>query len=333
MNKCSGLFISVLMSCYNADKWLSEAIDSVLKQTYGNFEFIIIDDGSTDNTSEIIKKYSDADSRIIFIKKNNTGLADSLNMGISKAKGEWIARLDADDISEPWRLEEQVTLVMKKPDIVFLGSGLSIINEDGAIVKKYKYPSSHQALLSNLNTSQKFPPHSSAFYRTHTARQVGGYRPRIRRSQDRDLWLRLSEVGKLAAIDKPLVRVRKHAGQVSHEEAGRRQLVDSRVSLVSYWLRHLGYSDPVDQDENTFLEFRSWMDQGLAQMDLFEYFKFKNIVLDRFKYTFKSPRALFFATKLMLGHPIFVFWFLRFRFRGEFFSQRLTREWIKNLEN
>ena len=121
-------FVSVLMSCYNASRWLDESIQSVLNQSYGNFEFIIVNDGSTDCTQAIIQHYASSDDRIVMIEKANTGLADSLNVGISRARGVWIARQDADDISDLTRLEKQVRSAMINHNIVFLGTGLAEID-------------------------------------------------------------------------------------------------------------------------------------------------------------------------------------------------------------
>src|SRR5687767_6042714 len=96
---------SVVMSCYNASAWLSEALDSVLNQTFQDFELIIVDDGSTDDTRKIIEEYAARETRIVSIVKANSGLADSLNVGVARARGRWVARLDADDVCEPERLE------------------------------------------------------------------------------------------------------------------------------------------------------------------------------------------------------------------------------------
>ena len=101
--------VTVIMSCYNGSKWLEESIISVLVQSYKAFEFVLINDGSSDDTWNIIQKYSEIDSRIVPINKINSGLADSLNFGISIARGKWIARIDDDDLCEPNRLLEQFT--------------------------------------------------------------------------------------------------------------------------------------------------------------------------------------------------------------------------------
>lgn len=117
--------------------------------------------------------------------------------------------------------------------------------------------------MALLTTARKFLAHSSVFFRAEAFRQVGGYRSRIRRSQDWDLWLRLSEVGKLTSTRKPLVHIRKHAAQISHEEGGTRQKVDSRVVIVSYWLRQRGLPDPVNSDDESFEIFREWVRESI----------------------------------------------------------------------
>ena len=142
--------ISVLMSCYNASLWLNESIESVLNQTFTNYELILINDGSTDDTLEIINRFAQHDRRIIIINKNNSGLADSLNIGITRARGEWIARLDADDLCMLNRLEVQLDFVRKYPDVILLGTGFLEINAQGTVIKKHAYPTAHKILVKNL---------------------------------------------------------------------------------------------------------------------------------------------------------------------------------------
>ena len=124
--------VSVVMSCYNASKTLAEATDSILKQTFRDFEFIIVDDGSADNTLEILKKYQQDDNRISIIANNhNLGLAASLNVGIKSAKALLIARMDADDIAFPNRLEEQVDFLRQYPNVDILGTGIIQMTQMG----------------------------------------------------------------------------------------------------------------------------------------------------------------------------------------------------------
>ncbi len=328
MTKTTAPQVTVLMSCYNAVRWLDEAITSVLTQSFGDFEFIVVDDGSTDETLKLVRRVSELDSRIVVVEKPNTGLADSLNVGIQKACGEWIARLDADDVCEPTRLEKQIAHVRDKPRVVFVGSGLVEIDADGNRLKTHRYPPRHAALLEHLRTARKFPPHSSAFYRTKAARVVGGYRSRIRRAQDWDLWLRLSEVGELACLPDPLVMVRKHADQISHEDTGKRQIVDSRVAITSYFLRRCNFSDPVGGEESAFEAFRVWLGQRLDEEGLFEFERFSAQLGASFR---KAPNVLVGGLevgKAALRHPFRVMNLLRQRLGGIELPRRLAGEWM-----
>lgn len=321
--------ISVLMSCYNGARWLAEAIDSVLGQTLGDFEFIIVDDGSTDNSLEIIRRFATQDARIVVIIKPNTGLSDSLNVGIQHARGEWIARLDADDLCEPRRLEKQLAKTRENSRLVFIGSGLLIIDENGGALKTYRYPSRHTLLVRNLTTLQKFPPHSSAFYRTDVVRSIGGYRNQLRRAQDCDLWLRLSEFGQLDAIDEPLVRIRKHSDQISHDESGRRQKIDARAAIISYWIRRHGFSDPIAADDEAFEAFSTWVESRLDQKRLFELFDYIARIKMNIAVMYKSPSALLATTRHIVSKPSLLLGLLRVRLYGEMAPRQLAIEWMK----
>jgi glycosyltransferase involved in cell wall biosynthesis len=328
-SKNTAPFVSVLMSCYNASRWLEESIQSVLNQSYGDFEFIIVDDGSEDDTLSIVRRYASKDDRIIVITKPNTGLADSLNVGIKQARGKWIARLDADDVSEQTRLEKQVRFVMTKPNLVFVGTGLTEVDENGRKLSTHRYPLVHRQLVRHLVTAQKFPPHSSALYRAKAVRSVSGYRTRIRRSQDRDLWLRLSEIGELACLDEPLVKVRKHADQISHEESGRRQLIDSRMAISSYWFRQKKEEDPVSLDEATFNAFYVWLEKELMDDGLFEFQSYKRHLKMLLKCRVGRDSDWLRAGSVFMAHPAFSLRILRERIWGESMPARLVGKWIK----
>ena len=312
--------VSVVMSCYNAERWVSEAIDSVIGQSMPDFEFIVLDDGSTDNTARIVEEHAARDGRIIVVRKPNTGLGDSLNQGIARARGEWIARLDADDVCEPDRLARQLEAARRDGAVVFVGSGLKLIDEHGRVFATHRYPTSHRRLVSHLRHVMKFPPHSSALVRTEALRRAGGYRTRIRRAQDWDLWLRLSALGKLTCVDAPLVRVRKHSEQVSHEDAGRRQVLDSRVALVSDCIRRLGGEDPVDANDESFVCFRAWLENRLTAVGLF-----RMAALGR-RAAAKGSRARAAAT--LLVRPLDGIRLLWARWTGERLALRLAREWL-----
>lgn len=317
--------VTVLMSCYNGEKWLSESIESILNQTFKHFEFLIIDDGSLDSSLSIMKDYAKKDFRIHIESKINSGLPDSLNVGLRKAKGTWIARLDADDIAEPERLQKQYDLVTSDPELIVIGSAFRETDEHGNSGSIQYYPTTHRKLKKNLLTKRRFFAHSSAFYHKEKALKAGGYRPRIKKSEDYDLWLRLSELGKMASIQEPLIRFRTHPDQISHEDSGRRQITDGRVALVSYWIRKIGMPDPVEADDESFCRFRLWVQKKIEELEVYDtrqtMMDIKILINKRSKTLYLSEGS--FKKKIILISKGLI----RFCF-GETFWERIAKEWI-----
>jgi len=263
--------VSVLMSCYNGSRWLEGAINSILSQSFTSFELILINDGSKDETWNIIQKYSEIDNRIVAINKINSGLADSLNIGISIAKGKWIARLDQDDLCESTRLEEQLDFMKNHPQVVLLGSGFTELDEHNNVIKKHYYPSKHKQLLRNLEKSKRFFPHSSAFYNVDIVRGIGGYNERIHRAEDLCLWLKLVTIGEIACLSRTFVKIRKHNEQMSLDENGQIQYIDATAVRVCYFLRKLGYEDPSNKlDITEWILFRDWIEKRLGTLGIFK---------------------------------------------------------------
>ncbi len=262
------------MSCYNASQFLVEAIESVLQQTLTDFEFILIDDGSSDNTLDIIKRYVLKDRRLVLIEKENTGLTDSLNIGICASRGEWIARLDADDVALSNRLEEQYSYMRGLQDTFLVGSGFIEIDQHGKIIKSHKYPQRHHALLGNLKKSKRFFPHSSAMFRSDIVSKFGGYNPRIVCAEDWDLWLRFAEHGKIACLDKPLVKIRKHSNNISNSEGGKTQASHGLAATICHFLRSKGVADPSTcENEADWRAFIEWVALRSEQEGVFEKLK------------------------------------------------------------
>jgi glycosyltransferase involved in cell wall biosynthesis len=256
--------VSVLMSVYNGQRWLAESIQSVLNQTYVDFEFIIVDDGSDDSSLAIARQYARNDPRMRVLTKSNTGLGDSLNYGLDLACGKWIARIDADDICFPTRIAKQLKLVKSDHRIVLVGSGLSQMDENSVTTKTYTQPYAHNALVRNLSSLKRSFAHSSAFFSLETARKLGGYRAKIHQAEDLDLWLRLSETGRIRCIQESLVGIRKHSQQISNHGGGYQQLVDSHVATISYWSRKLYSQDPVEVLLGSdFRVFHDWVGKQL----------------------------------------------------------------------
>ena len=142
--------ISVIMPVFNAARYLSKAVDSVLAQTLGDFEFIIIDDGSTDASETILRKYAEQDSRIRLTRRPNTGYVVALNEGLAQACGEFIARMDADDVCLPKRFERQAQFLREHPDVVLVGGRVEIIDEGGRLIIRPEVPLDDAALQQAL---------------------------------------------------------------------------------------------------------------------------------------------------------------------------------------
>ncbi len=206
--------ITVVMPVYNAERYIDKAIKSVLAQTYQDFEFIIIDDASTDNTSEILKRFDDP--RIRTIKNpNNLGLTKSLNKAIREAKGTYIARMDADDISIPHRLETQLNFLKKNTDHALVGSSYYQIDDTGRIISLVRVLSDDNEIRAGLKKQNWFG-HGSIMMLKSAFLQCGGYDESFKYAQDYDLWLRISEKYKVANIGEPLYQWRSTAGNISN---------------------------------------------------------------------------------------------------------------------
>lgn len=323
--------ISVLMSCYNAEKWLPAAIDSVLVQSYTDFEFIILNDGSTDTTLSIVRAYGSKDSRIVILDKPNTGLADSLNCGIRVARGRWIARIDADDLCDPLRLEKQLKFVLENPDIVLLGSGFREIDVHNIRVKDHYYPGKSRQLIRRLERLRGFFPHSSAFFRLDIAKQLGGYRTEIKRAEDWDLWLRFSERGNIACLADLLVLIRKHNEQISNEEGGFRQLIDVHIATVSYFLRRLGIEDPMTSIKNVKAsEFRNWVEKCMVDNDVYK----RRCIWGVARSKFFMHRNRIIAISEFILHIIrsgYAFSLCKEKLLGSYYPEKLAKEYVRLL--
>jgi hypothetical protein len=299
-----------------------------LEQTYEDFEFIIVNDGSTDSSLQMARRYASSDNRIRVLDKKNTGLADSLNQGISCARGEWIARLDADDVCEPRRLELQLEYAKADKRLMLIGSAMSQINEVGSVERRFRYPSRHEDLVRNLIRLDRFFPHSSAFFQLESFRKAGGYRAQIKRAEDYDLWLRLSPIGRIGCIQAPLVRVRKHDQQISHDEAGRRQMTDARLALACHLLKCRGEQDPLETalTGDGSAAFRVFLENGLRQSRIFERAEF----IKQFKSCLRSSSAAPTLLKMLFsssnwGHLVE---YVGVRVVGDTVTHKIVNDWL-----
>jgi len=209
--------VSVVMSVYNGEKYLAEAVESILNQTFRDFEFIVIDDGSTDGTAAILDGFHDA--RIVrWQNKQNIGLSRSLNTGLKMARGKYIARMDSDDVSLPERFAKQVQFLDEHQDIGVLGTAFEIIDEIGARGAEIHFP-----VEPGLVRWQMFfycpIVHPSVMMRRTVYEQFGGYDPNVDHSEDYELWLRATPQTRIANMPDVLLQLRKHRGNKSIVEA------------------------------------------------------------------------------------------------------------------
>lgn len=181
------------MSVFNGEKHLSKAIESILDQTFCDFEFIIIDDASMDSSRDIIQTFARKDTRIRLIENHtNLGLAASLNIGIQQARGDFIARMDADDISLERRFEKQIVVLRNNPDIYVLGTFVKVIDENGHYIRKFDVPYNPIEIFWNIVTG--FKPafiHPTVLIKKDFFAQIGLYNEDFRAGQDYELWSRL----------------------------------------------------------------------------------------------------------------------------------------------
>lgn len=230
MHNLSTPQITVLMPVYNCELYVRDAVDSILNQTYANFEFLIIDDASTDRTVSIIK--SCQDSRIQLIEKRfNTGLTNSLNLGLQLARGKYIARMDADDISLLGRFAKQIAFLEMNPEVVLCGSWFTIIGSD----KIVKVPEHHDAIMVSLLKGNCIA-HPTVMMRKQILDEFSiGYDASKEPAEDFDLWVRLLSFGKLHNLQEALLNYRIHNAQVSSKRIVQqnRITIETRLKLLN----------------------------------------------------------------------------------------------------
>lgn len=209
--------ISVILSVYNGKPHVEQAINSILAQTYREFEFLIVDDGSTDGTAEILADLSKRDSRVrVMTNEKNLGLTKSLNKALRQAQGEFTARMDADDIALPTRLEKQCNFLQMNPEIGVVGTGFEWIDDDGTVIGKPSLMTNQETLHTALIRTNPFL-HGSILMRRALLNEVRGYNDQFKKAQDYDLWLRLSSRCQFATLPEILMQKRMNKHMISFQ--------------------------------------------------------------------------------------------------------------------
>lgn len=221
--------VTVLMPVYNSAPYLAEAIQSVLQQTFTDFEFLIIDDGSTDDSAKVIQRFNDTRIRL-FQNSTNLGLVASLNMGIKIARGEFIARMDADDVCLPERLTIQVAFFEAHQEIGICGTWVEVIGESyGQILC---YPADPGTLKCMLLFGPAFA-HPTVMIRRELLHETKLlYDPSFKHAEDFDLWVRASKLTSLANIEKVLLRYRLHPQQVGQQHSDEQNTTAGKVRFA-----------------------------------------------------------------------------------------------------
>lgn len=254
--------ISVVMAVHNGGSYLGAAIDSILSQTQPDFELIVINDGSTDGSGDVVCSFADA--RIRLIETAKLGLVKALNLGLSESRGRYIARMDADDISRPQRLARQAAFLDCHPGIGVVCTDIATINAGGCQTGVQRQADLTADLLrEGLLYRQPIKPviHPSIMMRREVPTTLGGYRA-FDSAEDHDFWLRAVDHFGFARLDEILLDYRIHSGGVSREK-GSRQATASAMSAVDYLVRRSTGVDLFDDQHDLFRSTSEYLRQRL----------------------------------------------------------------------
>jgi GT2 family glycosyltransferase len=213
--------VSVLMPVYNAERYVGEAAASVLRQTFTNFELLVFDDGSSDRSAAVAEEACGCDPRLHLLRQSHAGLAARLHEGMRRARGEFIARMDADDVCRRQRFALQLDFLRRDPACSAVGGAVLLIDPDGRPIRELKMPLAHEEIDALLLRGRGDAIiHPALMLRRVDLIAAGGYRPEAEPAEDLDLYLRLAERGRLANLPDTLLDYRQHLSKVSNRRAG-----------------------------------------------------------------------------------------------------------------
>ena len=245
--------VSVVMPVRNGWPYLSSAVESILAQSYANFEFLVVDDGSTDEGREWLSKRALEDLRLRILFNPGMGLVDALNYGLAQACGTYVARMDADDISMPERFERQVAFLMANQSVAALGTQATTIDNNGRLLGSISLPTDAFHLSEFLVSKGCALVHPTIMARRDAVMQVGGYRRCVEFAEDYDLWLRLDERFSLANLSDMLLYYRRHPKQISNGVNWQQRFARD-IALMSARARRSGFLDPLENIEGLLFD-------------------------------------------------------------------------------
>jgi glycosyltransferase involved in cell wall biosynthesis len=228
------------MPVYNTERYVAHAVRSVLAQTFEDFEFIILDDGSTDNSVHIIQEYAEDDDRVRFFPLEHQGYVSLLRRGLNHCRGEYVARMDSDDISTPDRFLKEIEFLRANPEVVAVGSRVVLIDPFGSQFEQPGHKTTHEEIEAELLKGVGWAMvHPSVMMRRDALMRVGGYREDLAVSEDLDLFLRLAEVGRLQNLPDVLLQYRQHLLSVNYTKYEQQKAVKRQIVADAYRRRNL----------------------------------------------------------------------------------------------
>jgi hypothetical protein len=237
--------IDVLLPVRNGEAFLEAAVASIRRQTFGDWRLVVVDDGSTDATRSIIDRHARRDPRVQGRRNAGNGLIDALNTALATATAPLVARMDADDIAHPDRLERQLAAFESRPDLVALGGQVSYIDAKGGELGAGRYPVGADSCCARLQFSSPLC-HPAVMMRADAVRRLSGYRRPYRHAEDYDLWLRLAEVGEIDNLGATLLDYRVHSQSVSSQNM-HTQAMHAALARLAANDRALAEADPTPQ--------------------------------------------------------------------------------------
>lgn len=247
--------VSVLIPVYNAERYLSSAVESVLGQSYRDLEIIAINDGSTDRSASILNEFAARDPRVIVISQPNAGISAALNRGLEAASGIYVARMDADDLMAPERIAVQVAFLDENPDIGFCASSVNMIDEAGVVFDSYRPQPVTRAALSEMMKAHEAITytHPTVTFRTAIGRSIGGYRREFEPCEDMDFFGRFITSGHAGlVIPEALLNYRVHSGSISGSKAAR-QIETTELVRVNLYRRLDGLPEYTPSDFHLYV--------------------------------------------------------------------------------
>lgn len=264
--------LSVVMSVYNAERYVAQAVESILSQTFSDFEFLIINDGSTDGSFAILAAYAAQDPRIQLVNSPRLGIPQAKNRLLAEAQGEFVAVMDADDLALPNRFALQVDFLQARPDVVAVGGDHEFIDQKGRSLGWSDLPATDAEIQRLLLGGIALIHHPCTLIRRAALSQIGGYNEEMVSSEDLDLWLRLGELGHLANLKTPVLRYRLHPNSATHSDQAR-QRADASAACERAWSRRgisgefiRDYTDRLNQHQ--FLLDCGWLGVTTNQRDM-----------------------------------------------------------------